>query len=100
MYLTIFNNSVNLFTMNATISENEIPVVHNIRLDIGREFLSVKVPNGWDDVKKISKKVLTYNSGKYTFCGWNSDTLECYFFKPIDRDAMIATVGVATIDKK
>lgn len=73
----------------ATISTNEIPVVYSDRPDINREFLTIDVPNGWDDVKKLSKKVLTYKGKKFVFTGWNSDDLKCYFV----RSEEIATVG-------
>lgn len=72
--------------MNATISKNEIAVVYSAR--DGREYLTVDVPNGWDDVKKLTKKVLTYGGSKFVFTGWNSDTLKCYF---------VGTKNVATI---
>jgi hypothetical protein len=76
--------------MTATINTNEIPVKHSVCADVNLEFLTIDVPNGWDDVKKISKKVLTFEGRKFTFCGWNSDSLECYFNKPIGRDADFA----------
>lgn len=79
--------------MNATISPNEIPVTHSIRKDVNREFLTLDVPNGWDDVKKISKKVLTYDGRKFTFSGWNSDTNKCFFFRMLDN----SVIGVAEI---
>ena len=67
--------------MNATISA-EIPVRYSERPEIGRDFLEINVPEGWDDVKKLSKKVLKYNGRSFTFTGWNSDRLVCYFFAP------------------
>ena len=76
--------------MNATIHANEIPVSHSIRPEVNREFLTVSCPNGWDDVKKISKKVLTFENKKFTFTGWNSDRNEAYFAKPIESDAPYA----------
>jgi hypothetical protein len=65
----------------ATISKNEIAVVYNNRREINREYLTIDVPNGWDDVAKLTKKVLTYDSKKFVFTGWNSDTLKCYFVR-------------------
>jgi hypothetical protein len=44
--------------------------------------LTVRCPAGWDDVKKISNKVLTYDNRKFTFTGWNSDRNEAYFSRP------------------
>lgn len=69
--------------MNAQIALNEIEVTPSVRPDVNRKFLTIDVPNGWDDVKKISKKVLVYGGERYTFTGWNSDTLKCYFARPI-----------------
>jgi len=69
--------------MTATIAQNEIEVVHSIRPDVGREFLTVKVPNGWDDCKKIVNKVLTFENRKFTWTGWNSDRNEAFFFRPL-----------------
>ena len=65
--------------MNATISKNEIAVVYSHRQDVGREYLTIDVPNGWDDVAKLTKKVLRYDGKPFVFTGWNSDTLKCYF---------------------
>jgi hypothetical protein len=64
--------------MHATIAKNEIPVRHSDRGELG-EYLTIDVPNGWDDVKKICKKVLTFNGKKFLFTGWNSDSNDCYF---------------------
>ena len=65
--------------MNATISKNEVAVVYSYR--DGREYLTIDVPNGWDDVKKLCKKVLRYDGKPFVFTGWNSDTLKCYFVR-------------------
>ncbi len=75
--------------MKATVSPTEIPVVYSAR--DGREYLTIDVPGGWDDVKKICKKVLRYDGKPFTFTGWNSDTLKCYF---------VRSAGVATISTK
>ena len=75
--------------MNATISPNEINVVYSNRQDVGREYLTVDVPNGWDDVKKLTKKVLRYDGKTFAFTGWNSDTLKCYFV----RTSEVATIS-------
>jgi len=79
--------------MKATIVPNEIAVVHSHRPDIGREFLMIQVPNGWDDVAKICKKVLSYSGRKFTFTGWNSDRNECYFGRSLhEKFSPVATV--------
>ena len=63
--------------MNATISKNEVAVVYSSR--DGIEYLTIDIPNGWDDVKKLTNKVLRYDGKPFVFTGWNSDTLKCYF---------------------
>jgi len=82
--------------MKATILPNEISVVHSVRPEVNREYLTVNVPAGWDDVKKIAKKVLTYDGRKFTFTGWNSDTLQCYFVRSLNH----SVDPVATISNK
>jgi hypothetical protein len=78
--------------MKASILTNDIPVVYSHRPDVAREFLTIDVPAGWDDVKKICKKVLSYDGRKFTFTGWNSDTNQCYFARSLhERIAPIAT---------
>jgi hypothetical protein len=73
----------------ATISKNEISVVYSNRADVNREYLTVDVPNGWDDVAKLTKKVLRYDGKAFVFTGWNSDTLKCYFV----RSNEVATIS-------
>lgn len=65
--------------MNASIAQNEIPVKHSVRDDIGAEFLTVSCPEGWNDVKKICKKVLVFEGRRFCFSAWNSDKNEAYF---------------------
>lgn len=65
--------------MNATIAKNEIKVQHSFRPDVGREYLTVSCPEGWDDVKKLTNKVLIFEDRRFTFTGWNSDRNEAYF---------------------
>lgn len=69
--------------MKATILTNDISVVYSKYPEVSREYLTIDVPNGWDDVKKICKKVLSYDGRKFTFTGWNSDTLQCYFVRSL-----------------
>jgi hypothetical protein len=73
--------------MNATISKNEVAVVYSSR--DGIEYLTIDIPNGWDDVAKLTKKVLRYDGKPFVFTGWNSDTLKCYFV----RSDEVATMG-------
>lgn len=79
--------------MFATINPKEIAVIHNVREDVNREFLTVSCPEGWDDVKKISKKILTYDGRKFAFTGWNSDRNEAFFARPLDTNVMYATIS-------
>ena len=64
--------------MNATIEKNLVAIARTSQAN-GYNWLVIDIPNGWDDVKKICKKVLSYNGKKYTFTGWNSDRNECFF---------------------
>ena len=65
--------------MNASFATNKIAVRHNMRRDVNREFLTFYVPNGWDDVKKLTNKVITFENKDFAFTGWNSDTNKAYF---------------------
>ena len=78
--------------MNATINPKEIAVTHCLRPDVNKEFLTVSCPDGWDDVKKICKKILTYDGKKFAFTGWNSDRNEAFFAKPINGTILYATI--------
>jgi hypothetical protein len=66
-------------TTLATITKNEIAVEYRERADDNTKWLIIDIPNGWDDVKKISRKVLVYNGLRFTFSAWNSDVMRCYF---------------------
>ncbi len=80
--------------MTATINPKEVPVTHNVREEIGREFLTVDCPDGWDDVKKICKKVLTYDGRKFTFSGWCSDKNQAFFYRVLNGEGrVVATIG-------
>lgn len=71
----------------AQLVDDYIPIV---RQDDERGTIAVRVPDGWDDVKKICKKALRVDDKFYGFTGWNSDTNEAYF----------ATMPVAQIVRK
>lgn len=75
----------------AAFNPNEIHVIHTVRPDVNREFLTVSCPNGWDDVKHIKDKILTYDGRKFSYTGWNSDRNECFFAKPLNTDVQYAT---------
>jgi hypothetical protein len=77
----------------ATVNPNEIKVTHSVRPDVNREFLTIDCPNGWDDVKKLTKKVLTFEGRKFTFASWNSDYNYASFVRLLDRNPSIATIS-------
>ena len=64
--------------ITATVNPNEVSARYSFREGFGH-YLNIEVPNGWDDVRKLTKKVLHHDGRKYTFRGWNSDRNECYF---------------------
>jgi len=74
----------------ASIASNKIQVNHTAFEN--REFLTFSVPNGWDDVKKLTNKVLTYNNKDFTFSGWNSDRNECFFVCLVNGPSFVATI--------
>jgi hypothetical protein len=45
----------------------------------GSKWLTISVPQGWEDCQKICRKVLEYAGEHYTFTGWNSDRNEAFF---------------------
>jgi hypothetical protein len=59
--------------------ETLVPITPIVRADDGSRWLQISIPEGWDDVKKICKKVLSFEGRTYTFRSWNSDTLLCHF---------------------
>ena len=73
---------------NATIAKNLVPVRHSERE--GFDWLTVDCPDGWDDVKKICKKVLAYNGKNYVFRGWNSDRNEAFFHASTEFARIVA----------
>jgi hypothetical protein len=76
----------------ASIASNKIAVSHTVRPDVDREFLTLNVPEGWDDVKKLTNKVLTYEGRDFTFSGWNSDVNQAYFVRLINGPDQVATI--------
>lgn len=82
-----------IYTMNvASIASNKIQVEYFAMLCDNREFLAFKVPNGRKDVKRLTNKVLTYNSKDFTFSGWNSDRNECYFVRLVNGPSFVASI--------
>ncbi|MGA0164252.1 MAG: hypothetical protein ACO3LE_08445, partial [Bdellovibrionota bacterium] len=78
-----------ILPMQATIAPNKITVRHTIREDVGREFLTFSIENGWDDVKKFVNKVLIFESKEYFFSAWNSDRNEVYFARQLTKDDVV-----------
>lgn len=67
--------------MNAEVAEiqtNKISILSNYVLD-GESWIEISVPNGWDDVKKLCKKVLRFGGRDHGFSAWNSDKNVAYF---------------------
>lgn len=66
----------------AVIVADALPILRQFPLDVPAEaaqHITLSVPNGWDDVKTLSKKVLCYMDQTFVFTGWNSDSNEIYF---------------------
>jgi hypothetical protein len=82
-----------LATATATVNANEIPVTHTIFEN--KEFLKFSI-TGWDEVKRLTKKVLIFEGRRFTFSCWNSDDMYCIFSRPTTG----AEPTVATIARK
>ena len=67
----------------AQILPDEVKVRHTFVTDIDREFLTLDVPNGWEDVDKVRGKVLEFDGRRFVFTGWNSDRNEAFFSRPL-----------------
>lgn len=76
--------------MNATIATDRMPVTAHVSPGGGVTFLIASVPEGWDDVKKIMGKVLTFNGEFFKFTGWDSDKGEAYFKKSTEIARVIS----------
>ena len=80
-----------MFTMNtASIAANKISVNHTVCDN--REFLTFNVPNGWDDVKPLTNKVLSHCGNDYTFSGWCSDRNQCWFVRILNGPSFVAVI--------
>ena len=77
---------------NATIETNLIAVEPSTD-DRGWKWLKISVPNGWDDCKKLTKKVLKYNGETYVWRSWNSDYNYCYFIQSDDIAEFVKKVA-------
>jgi len=72
--------------MHAKLETTLIPITPITR--DGEHWLQIRIPNGWDDVKKISNRVLSFEGRTYVFMSWSSDTYLCHF-KATDHVAEI-----------
>ena len=81
--------------MTSTASfTNDLIVLRAVsRPEYNQEHITIAAPRGWDDVKKMTGKVLSFDGRKFTFIGWNSDNNEAYFVRPLDREVRIARVA-------
>ena len=80
-----------IYTMNtASIDSNKISVNHTVCDN--REFLTFNVPNGWDDVRPLTNKVLAYCGQDYTFSGWCSDRNQCWFVRILNGPSFVAVI--------
>jgi hypothetical protein len=61
----------------ATTSTRHLPAVHSVRGN--QHWLTIPVPNGWDDVRPLTAKVLLFGDRTYAFRSWDSDRNEAYF---------------------
>ena len=80
-------------TTNATILNNKIAVTYSHRPDVGREYLLITVKD-WDEVKKLTTKVLSYDGREFVYTSWNSDRNECFFSRGLYNTP---NHGIATI---
>jgi hypothetical protein len=74
------------------ILPNAVVVRYSERPDVAQDFLTFDVPEGWEDVRKVCKKVLVYEGRNFTFRGWNSDRNECFFSAPCGGSASVAKI--------
>jgi hypothetical protein len=78
--------------MKATILPDEIAIQYSLRPDVQREYLSFSI-SGWDEVKKLVKKVLLYDGRKFVFSCWNSDRMEIIFYRMLDNSTKTAKIS-------
>jgi len=70
-------------------ANNEIVVKHTIAKEVGREFLTFRIENGWDDVKEFVNKVLVFECKEFVFSAWNSDKNEVYFVRELKKKDVV-----------
>ena len=77
----------NIIVSNANVLnffDKSLPVVYTVRPEINREFLRFDLPNGSNDLNKISKKILSFKGKDFSFAGWNSEEMTCCFSRVMD----------------
>jgi len=47
--------------------------------DDNHDLLTLEVPAGWDDVKHLHGRVISFAGRRFGFTGWNSDHNLAYF---------------------
>jgi hypothetical protein len=47
--------------------------------DDNHDLLTLEVPAGWDDVKHLHGRVISFAGRRFGFTGWNSDRNLAYF---------------------
>jgi hypothetical protein len=47
--------------------------------DAKHDLLTLDVPDGWDDVKRLTGRVVLFAGRRFGFTGWNSDHNHAYF---------------------
>ena len=50
----------------------------DLQIDIFRRIMTLR------SFKKFTKKVLTFEGRKFTWCSWNSDINSCTFYRMLD----------------
>jgi hypothetical protein len=78
--------------MNTAFITNEIQVRYTERPEVDRDFITTSVPNGWDDVRHLCRRVLSYQGRRFTFTGWCSDKNECFFAAPHGGSQPVAKI--------
>jgi hypothetical protein len=63
----------------ATIAKNQLSVRSDTTPN-GLKYLTLDLPEGWDTLKNLTNKVLTFDGQTYTYRGWNSDRNEAFFY--------------------
>lgn len=77
---------------SAKVLRDQVVCSHSVRADVGREYLEVEAPAGWDDVQKLVGKVLEFDGRKFVYLGWNSDRNVAYFGRSL-YDSPVKTIA-------